>query len=159
MKYIALVVALLFCPVVISAEIVIEGIVSKVHDGDSIHIMTSAGRIKIRLSGIDTPEIKQAFGIEARNILRALILDKEASARCHKIDRYKRQVCVVYLDDRDINLFMVESGFAWHFKKYQDEQSEADRISYSVAEDVAKHKGIGLWQDKESIPPWEFRKL
>lgn len=159
MKYSLLVVALLFCPIAHSAEQLFNGVVSKVHDGDSIHLLTSEGRIKIRLSGIDTPELKQAFGIEARDALRSWIMNREASARCHKIDRYKRHVCVVLLDDQDINLRMVESGLAWHFKKYQGEQSEEDRKSYSVAEDVAKRLEVGLWRDSDAIPPWEFRKL
>lgn len=105
------------------------------------------------MSSIDTPELKQAFGIEARDVLRSWIINREASARFHKIDRYKRQVCVVFLDDQDINLRMVESGYAWHFKKYQGEQSEEDRKSYSVAEYIAKRLEVGLWRDSDAIPP------
>jgi len=91
------------------------GLVTKVHDGDSIHI-TPPGqkRVVIRLAGIDAPELKQAYGIASRDKLRSMILNQTASARCYKKDRYQRNVCVVYFDGDDMNLEMVRAGFAWH---------------------------------------------
>ena len=69
------------------------GPVTKVHDGDSIHITPKGKkRVIIRLAGIDAPEIKQPFGIASRDKLRSMILNRTAKAKCHKVDRYKRQV-------------------------------------------------------------------
>ena len=53
---------------------------------------------------------------------------------------------------------MVKAGYAWHYKKYQKEQSVDDRLLYSDAEDNARSNKIGLYQDKEPIEPWKWRK-
>ena len=62
------------------------------------------------------------------------------------------------LSGKDINLEQVYSGMAWHYKKYQGEQSQADRIKYSEAEVEARNARRGLWQEPDPIPPWEYRK-
>ena len=136
----------------------VVGTVSKVHDGDSIHI-TPAGdkRVIIRLAGIDAPELAQAFGLESRDKLRSLILRRKAAARCHKTDRYKRQVCVVYQDNADVNLQMISSGLAWHYKQYESEQTRKQRNAYSRAEREAQRNAVGLWS-ADHIAPWEFRQ-
>jgi len=46
---------------------------------------------------------------------------------------------------------------AWHFKRYEAEQSPENRIAYSAAEREARAAKRGLWSDSEPIPPWEFR--
>lgn len=140
------------------STITVVGTVSKVHDGDSIHI-TPAGdrRVIIRLAGIDAPELAQAFGLESRNLLSSLLLRREAEARCHKTDRYKRQVCVVYSGNVDVNLQMISSGLAWHYKQYENEQSREQRRAYSKAERNARRNALGLWS-ADYIAPWEFRQ-
>ena len=135
------------------------GPVTKVHDGDSIHITPKGKkRVIIRLAGIDAPEIKQPFGIASRDKLRSMILNRTAKAKCHKVDRYKRQVCVVYFDGEDVNLQMVRAGMAWHYKEYESEQNRRQRRQYSKAESRARSDRLGLW-DGERIAPWEFRKI
>ena len=135
------------------------GQVTKVHDGDSIHI-TPPGqkRIIIRLAGIDAPEIKQPGGIASRDKLRSMILNRTASARCHKKDRYRRSVCVVYFNGKDMNLAMVRAGLAWHYKQYQNEQTRLQRWQYSRGEQQARRSGRGLWADDNRMPPWKYRK-
>lgn len=135
----------------------VVGTVTKVHDGDSIHITPSGDkRVIVRLAGIDAPELAQAFGLESRNKLRSLILRRKAEARCHKTDRYKRQVCVVYRGNTDINLQMISSGLAWHYKQYEKEQTTEQRKAYSRAERKARRSKAGLWS-ADHIAPWEFR--
>ncbi len=53
---------------------------------------------------------------------------------------------------------MLKAGYAWHYKKYQREQSKADQLAYAVAENNALAHGLGLFQDKVPIPPWEWHK-
>jgi endonuclease YncB( thermonuclease family) len=139
-------------------EDTIVGAVTKVHDGDSIHI-TPAGakRVVIRLAGIDAPEIAQAFGIASRDKLRSMILNRQARARCHKQDKYQRQVCVVTTVGADINLQMVQAGMAWHYKQYESEQSFSERRQYSAAQKNAQRNKLGLWA-QDSMAPWEFRQ-
>ena len=64
---------------------------------------------------------------------------------------------MVYFDGEDVNLQMVRAGMAWHYKKYESEQSSWQRRQYSKAESRARSDRLGLW-DGESIAPWEFRK-
>ncbi len=137
----------------------ITGTVSKVHDGDSIHITpTGEKRVVIRLAGIDAPELAQPFGIASRDTLRSLILKKRAEASCHKTDRYQRKVCVVIYNGVDVNLQMISSGMAWHYKQYEKEQSRQQRREYARAERKARDSKSGLWSGK-SVQPWIFRRV
>ena len=137
----------------------LSGVVTRVHDGDSIHI-TPPGRkrVIVRLAGIDAPELKQAFGVASRDALRAMILQRSAQAHCHKTDRYRRQVCVVMFEGRDINLQMVSGGHAWHYKHYEDEQSRQQRRDYARAEREARNQRRGLWGLDRHMAPWDFRR-
>ena len=47
---------------------------------------------------------------------------------------------------------------AWHYKKYQNEQSTIDRELYSSTELKARDKKIGLWNGVQPTTPWDFRK-
>ena len=47
---------------------------------------------------------------------------------------------------------------AWHYKKYQGEQTTDDRIAYSDAELDARRYKRGLWADREPMAPWDYRK-
>ncbi|MEN8131693.1 MAG: hypothetical protein ABFS45_16195 [Pseudomonadota bacterium] len=44
-----------------------------------------------------------------------------------------------------MNLRQVTAGLAWHYKKYQKEQTPADRDLYSEAEIMARENGQGEW--------------
>ena len=74
-----------------------------------------------------------------------------------KVDRYGRKVGKVLLDGLDSNLVQVKRGLAWHYKKYEREQSRADRQVYAAAEAEAREAKLGLWRDAKPMPPWEFR--
>lgn len=58
-----------------------------------------------------------------------------------------------------MNLEQVKAGLAWHYKKYQNEQTPNDRELYSGAEIEAGEAKRGLWHDPEPQPPWEYRKM
>ena len=141
----------------------LTGKVVKIVDGDTVHILVEGNQIeKIRLAGIDTPEIRpsQAFGKAAKRKLIELLDERyKVTIEWGDRDRYKRIVGKVIQKDVDINLQLVKAGYAWHYKKYQDEQSKEDRKLYSQAELKARELKLGLFSDPHSIPPWEFRKL
>ena len=61
----------------IEATSALYGTVTKVHDGDTLSVLTTDGRtLTIRLSDIDAPELAQPFGPEARAQLARLVLSK-----------------------------------------------------------------------------------
>jgi endonuclease YncB( thermonuclease family) len=74
-----------------------------------------------------------------------------------KRDRYGRIVGKVLVGGEDACLEQISAGYAWHYTKYQNEQTETDRQLYSETEIEARKAKLGLWQDPHAIPPWEYR--
>lgn len=137
---------------------VIEGKVVGVHDGDTATVLDSKNQqYKIRFGGIDAPELGQDFGNKSKENLSRLIFGKTVKVVTNKTDKYGRTVGTVFLDGKDINLEQVKAGFAWHYKEYQSEQSEADRKIYSESEITAKAAKLGLWAMANPTAPWDFR--
>ena len=98
--------------------------VVKITDGDTIHVLDQAKtRYKIRLAGIDAPEKGQIYGKKSSNNLAKHIAGQQIEVEYDKRDRYGRIVGKVLYHGQDINLAQVIEGFAWHYKKYQREQS------------------------------------
>ena len=132
--------------------------VVKVTDGDTVHVLDQARvKHKIRLSGIDAPERKQAFGRKSKENLAGMVAGQFIEVEYSKRDRYKRIVGKLLKDGQDINLKQVKQGFAWHYKHYEKEQSGLDRALYASAEIEARNKRIGVWA-VPAVPPWEYRR-
>jgi endonuclease YncB( thermonuclease family) len=144
---------------VAAAEWIIRGRVIGIADGDTLTVLDGEdAQHRIRVAGIDAPERKQPFGTASKETLSRLIFDRRVEARCHKRDRFGRDVCNVYEGLRDIGLEQVRAGMAWHFKEYQHEQSSAERQTYAAAEDAARAARRGLWSEPHAMPPREWRK-
>ena len=142
-----------------NATNVLPGLVVGVSDGDSLTLLDAEKRQhKIRLQGIDAPEMKQAYGQKSKESLSKLVHNKAIKVHWSKKDRFGRTVGQVMLGDIDICLEQVRRGMAWHFKNYQDEQSAEDRERYDRAETQAREQGLGLWQDAAPIEPSVFRQ-
>ena len=135
------------------------GKVINVADGDSITVLDATNtQHKVRLTGIDAPERRQAFGNVSKESLAELVAGQSVAVEWDKVDRYGRKVGKVRVGGLDSNLVQVKRGLAWHYKKYEREQSPADRQSYAAAEVEARAAKLGLWRDAEPTPPWEFRR-
>ncbi|EAH8539914.1 thermonuclease family protein [Campylobacter upsaliensis] len=137
----------------------LTGKVSRVIDGDTIELLAKTSKtnpynhiakLKIRLYGIDAPELKQAYGKEAKEYLSALVLKQEVSLIIENKDKYDRFVGTLFLKGQDINKEMVKNGYAHAYesfsKKYLAEQADAKMFK------------LGLWQDEKAVKPSEFRK-
>ena len=137
----------------------LPGTVVGVHDGDTVTVLDATRRQhKIRLAGIDAPELSQAFGRVSRQHLADQVAGRTVVIEWTKRDKYQRLVGKVLLNGRDINITQIEAGLAWHYKKYATEQNPDDRQRYARAEEQARAARLGLWQDGRSVPPWEYRK-
>jgi endonuclease YncB( thermonuclease family) len=153
-----LLIFVLFLSNIVNAK-TIEGLVVGVADGDTITVLDQQkNTYKIRLQGIDAPEKKQAFGEKSKQSLHDLVHGKQVRIEYDKEDKYGRIVGKITLDDLDICLQQLVLGMAWHYKKYQNEQSVADRVVYNDAELKSKSLKLGLWANETPMPPWEFRK-
>jgi len=138
---------------------VITGRVIAVSDGDTLTILdTERKQYKIRLGGIDAPEMSQSFGQRSKRSLSDLVFTQTVEVETHKSDRYGRLVGKVLHQGTDINLQQVRLGMAWHYKDYANEQSAEDRETYAAAEEAALNSKLGLWSEAVPMPPWAWRK-
>ena len=141
----------------VHAEI-ITGRVVGVTDGDTLTLLDSSNQThKVRLAGIDAPEKDQDFGQKAKASLSSLAFGQAAEAHCQKKDRYRRDVCVVKVNDKDVGLEQIRTGLAWWYRQYAREQTRQERIDYERDEQDAKNRRLGLWSSNAPMPPWEWR--
>ena len=134
-----------------------NAIVSKVTDGDSIHVIYKGNKLKIRLLYIDAPELKQAYGMESKEFLENIILNKTVTVSCAKKDFYGRELCEIFLYGSDtptyINAKMIKSGNAWVYKS-----NRSNTYLINLEKDAIYYKR-GLWHSEDAIEPWAYRIL
>lgn len=130
----------------------LTGTVVSVHDGDTITLLQGKTQYKIRLDGIDCPELGQAFGNNARQFTAEKVFQKKVSVYYTSKDRYGRYLgTVIGPEGRNLNRELLKAGLAWHYKRYNDD------VILAGLESKARLDGIGLWADPHAIPPWEYR--
>ena len=140
--------------------------VVKIIDGVTIDVLYGNNqKLRIRLLGIDAPELKQYFGYESSFYLNKILNGKSVAIisspdknKPYTLGYYKRVIGKVVLNTRDINLEMIKKGMAWHFKKYKKSQPIDERQSYNKAESESRKKYIGLWSEDNPLPPWKWRQ-
>lgn len=131
----------------------LTGKVIKIADGDTLTILTSnKHKERIRLVEIDAPERHQAFGQQSKQSLANLCFHKIAKINYEARDRYGRILGAVFCNRINANKAQITNGMAWAYVKYVK-----DKSLFSL-ENKARENKIGLWQDKNPIPPWEFRR-
>jgi endonuclease YncB( thermonuclease family) len=123
-------------------------------DGDTIAI----GEVRIRLEGIDAPELAQTCGRswrsawpcgrEAAGHLERLVRGREVICRTKGYDAYGRMLGVCFAAGLELNARMVQTGMAWAFARYSQ--------SYSQDEAGARARKQGIWKS-ESEPAWTYR--
>lgn len=137
----------------------LQGYAIAIADGDTFTLDTRQQRLKIRLSEIDTPELNQPYGIQARQLLKQWIGGKSVRIRPEGIDKYGRTIGRVYLKEGwlwgyiDINAQLVEYGAAWVYRQYS-----TDPVLLRL-EQTAKAEKRGIWglPLDQQMPPWVFR--
>lgn len=127
-----------------------QGVVDYVYDGDTIKI----GKERIRLIGIDTPELNirnktkrpECFASEAQNHLAQKILGKNVSVKTDDInskrDKYGRLLGYVYDGDELINAKLIEEGFASAFTVFPFTKKR----EFVDLQKKAQKDRMGLWQ-------------
>jgi endonuclease YncB( thermonuclease family) len=137
----------------------LTGKVVAITDGDTVTVLdANKTQHKIRLAGIDAPEKKQAFGNTSKDRLSDCAYNKEVNVEWDKVDRYGRKVGKIIVNGVDCNLRQIKLGMAWHYKKYESEQSADDRTNYAAAETAVKASRTGLWSEANPVAPWDFRQ-
>ena len=130
------------------------GKVVSVLDGDTIEVLNGHHAERIRLSGIDCPEKKQAFGKRAKQAASELVFGKKVAIQTHGKDHRKRTLGYVILSDgRNVNHTLVKDGWCWWYRKYAPKDTVLEGLE-KEARDAKK----GLWVDPQPVPPWIYRK-
>lgn len=123
----------------------------RVGDGDSLTI----GGERIRLVGIDAPELRQsclregteyACGERAREALVDLVAGRTVVCEARERDRYGRLLATCRAGDTNLNRAMVEAGWAVAYGDYGREEA------------LAKEAGRGLWAGSFD-PPSQWRRM
>ncbi len=141
------------------------GKVVYVEDGDTLVMLVGQTQMEVRLSSIDAPEtahtkkstgrIGQPFSRNSKEHM-ARIKGLTVEANCFEKDRYKRDVCEIFVDGKSVNQDMVRSGWAWantsNNRRYLRDKS------LPALEEAARSQRAGLWADSSPVPPWEWRE-
>ena len=119
-------------------------------DGDTIRI----GEDRIRLEGIDAPESAQncensqgvswQCGVSSTQALTTLIADKPVRCEISGKDRYNRSLGTCWLEDLDINGWMVTQGWAVAYRHYS--------TRYIANEDDARSNHRNIWSGTFEMP-------
>lgn len=131
----------------------LAGNVVGVSDGDTLTVLdASRQQTRVRVEGIDCPELHQAFGRRAKEFTSGLVYGKHVEVRGTKRDQYGRLIGRVFVNGTDLSLELVRAGLAWHFVRYSSDRTLAD------AETQARAGRRGLWVDANPTPPWDWRR-
>ena len=135
-----------------------------IYDGDTLRVVRGTEELKIRICGIDAPELKQPLGIESRDYLRSLIAQGDGTIHVLPIetDRYDRTVAELWIPIKldyeaqiHLNTVMVEAGYAYHYQQYSGSCVSSENLGW--AEEIAKDEELGVWNGNHQ-KPWEWRK-
>jgi micrococcal nuclease len=129
--------------------------VISVYDGGTITVLIDNRQEKVRLIGIDAPELdKVPWGVQARDALRGLVdgktvrLETDITIR----DQYRRLLAYVYVGEILVNLEMIRQGQA---VLYIVPPNAAHVEEYRKAQSEAWQAGRGVWgpQKPMDVPP------
>lgn len=143
--------------------------VVSVADGDTLTVRSKGRKERLRLCGIDAPEVAhgskpgQPLGKEATEKLRSLVGNPGSEVIVVPIekDRYGRTVAEVFVKKPDskeetfVNGEMTKVGLAYHYSRYSGSCANRDAIERGEA--IAKEKKVGVWSGNYQRP-WDFRK-
>lgn len=143
--------AVIFLPVTAVAEL--SGRVVAVHDGDTLTVSSQGKKVRVRLDGIDAPELEQRYGKSSRSALSRLCRGKQAVVDERGKNEEGLVLASVTCAGVDANAEQVKQGLAWVFRTYLPLGSPLYEL-----ETNARLMQRGLWRDKDPTPPWDWRK-
>lgn len=150
-----LVVPCLFLAAMASAQVAeFTGRAIAVIDGDTIDVMSLGKSERVRLYGIDAPEMDQAFGAKAQRFTSEQVFGKNVRVVVRDTDFFGRTIGDVYLSNGErLNEILVSAGLAWWYSQYAPDDTELMRRQLD-----ASSKKLGLWADDQPVAPWDFRE-
>jgi micrococcal nuclease len=124
-----------------------------IKDGDTVVILEKNNIQKtLRLAEVDCPESKQPFGKNAKQFTSSKIFGKQIIYQPIQKDRYGRIIAKIFFDNgKYLSEEIIKNGLGWWYKQHSKNENLGNFKS------LAKTKKLGLWSDKNSIAPWEWR--
>jgi len=137
--------------------------VDRVTSGDALTAISASGdKLRVRLLGIDAPEIEhdqrtvQPFAKEARDYLEHLIRGGRIKLEIYGKSRQAHLLAVLWRDQLNVNVLMVAMGYA---EVPQDMACEAYCRELRLAEKRARRDRMGMWEQGTSYEsPAAFRR-
>ncbi|MFZ5568270.1 MAG: thermonuclease family protein [Pseudomonadota bacterium] len=134
----------------------LQGQVVAVVSGDTLRIRDERKvQHTVRLAGVDAPEKFQAYGQRSLDSLRELAFQRYVTVE--GVGSGSPRVGRVRVEGRDISMEQLQLGAVWYDRSRAQSLPETDRQAYAEAQADAKLRRVGLWRDKQPIPPWEYR--
>ena len=127
--------------------------VSHVTDGDTLWVRPVSGGPprKVRLDGIDAPELCQPHGPASRQALVKRVLRRRVVVDVHGEDSFGRALARVSVDGQDVGTWMVSRGHAWSYR------FRRDAGPYAAQQAKARQARAGLWASAKPLEPRAFR--
>lgn len=128
--------------------------VLKVYDGDTIKVDGLGLIFKIRLAGIDAPEIgykgrkSQPFSQKSKSHMERLVGNRLVQLKSYGIGGYNRQLAEVFVNGKNVNLEMIRTGLAEVYTGRRPETLDSKR--YFAEESKARSNNTGMWVQKKS---------
>ena len=133
-----------------------SGVVTYVVDGDSVWVRPLQGGkpVRVRVKGIDAPEICQTGGETARDALKRRVLGLKVVVEGKSRDDYGRLLARIMLEGDDVGARMVEDGNAWSYR-YRGSSGP-----YAAQQRVAESARRGIFANAvaHALYPAAFRK-
>lgn len=125
-------------------------------DGDTLIVSNEQGSERVRLYGIDCPELAQRpYGERARQRLQKLLAPYDTiEVIPMDRDRHDRLVGEVWVEDGCINTQMLCEGHAVAYRKHLRDEN---RDRYLDAEAIARRAKLNFWKQAKPQMPWEYR--
>lgn len=141
-----------------------KNVVTKVTDGDTFELATGE---KVRLIGIDTPEIAHGknpadcFGVKAKEFTKSLIYRRKVTFETdiNNTDKFNRLLRYVFIDGKMLNKVLVSEGYA-RAKAYPPDTKYQSELEF--LEQEARAQGKGLWSEcvlSKSSTNWSIKLL
>ena len=125
----------------------------RVIDGDTVDLADAEQRLhRVRIVGMDAPELGQPYGRTAKSALAELILHKEIQVLPAGVDKYGRELAQLRYDTSfgqlDVAETMISNGHAFSW----------GGAHYKAQEYAAAHR-LGVWSDlRYQERPWLYRR-
>ncbi|WP_448603607.1 thermonuclease family protein [Thermoleptolyngbya sp.] len=135
--------------------------VISITDGDSFSVEMSREKQRVRLCGIEAPELGHG-GEEAKaELMQWIQPGTRVALDIIETDRYGRIVAEAWIPMEPPEIFlqeeMLKSGAAWIHPQYVDDCPNSSAMKQ--AEAIARENRRGIWENPSQIRPWEWRKL